>query len=969
MDEEVGMSISEEEMIDSLFYRCDTLGEGKVHVYSVIQFLKNCLGNGNNEPDLLELAAILESDCTDGKINLTSYRQAVRQWVSEIRNRCESTSFLEPDGPLNSSYNLCNNSTDRSLCIETSGIGNGSFHKTEDDIGELLQELEDLKFQNRKLFEEQTQLRNQLDTQEEVTTNLTTELQNRNKDEEQLRKKIKSLQDLVDLRQSVMDENEELKTKLLSTQELKRDLDTKVVNLERENVNLESQVRNYESKWQKTCSELDLARKELQQQHNICLEHKDLLLNAQDAKSAQEEALTERNEELSALKERLNRLMEHNEKLQEEKEDVQVRLAQINGKLQRYQSKEEQLGLSDESLTGNNNGVERSKISPRLRFSTPLAKHSICMELKDRLNEDKNLPSPFCEKLELSTDVNYLNRRSVLLPTYMSAWDFEVSNGSLQDYSLELLKNRKSLSPGFYDADLEKKLESLKDLEKDGLQKEIVKLYRANLDLAEKCHRAELKEAELREAVNDTNLKHDLDKQKYHQLEDSLETSKVAREVDLKDLWKLVHNADEEDSTESESSLSTSTEQLKEQIRRDIEALRNKLYSKEKALTALRFEKSEVQGRCNKRASNSPLVEALDIPLVKIIKRQYSGRGEKCTCQCDSKVHTCNRSVPLVRKHSREDSTEEKQCCHGDSKVGDAENLNCDPSDIKVDILNNSEDVDSMHRQDIPERFKSESSAGSECMIPRNSDIDGVFKYSKSPKCQKLVDSGSGEKVHSKENQERQFVKDLDWSNDDEGIEFRKPHAGHATVHRDEGHAMLRRQSYRKAIENPESSVDEIPAGRSRSNSFQNAIEQGQVSPSNLSAAPVFTAGDTVIDTTPEYEGSDSLSLSTAPRFFSTPLSIDTVKAVQIDKKTCRNNNDVHWKDVENRELHNSEAKQQSTGLQAQLFKAGGLNPKIVPCNSHFYPLLEQWRINKSKICYIPSSMVNRDIGCNLLGY
>jgi hypothetical protein len=45
-----------------------------------------------------------------------------------------------------------------------------------------------------------------------------------------------------------LDENEQLKSKLLSTQELKRDLDTKVLTLERENVNLESQVRNYESK-------------------------------------------------------------------------------------------------------------------------------------------------------------------------------------------------------------------------------------------------------------------------------------------------------------------------------------------------------------------------------------------------------------------------------------------------------------------------------------------------------------------------------------------------------------------------------------------------------------------------------------------------------------------------------------------------------------------------------------------------
>jgi hypothetical protein len=48
MDNEEEASLSqEEELIDSLFFRCDTHGEGKVLVYTVIQFLKNCLGNGN----------------------------------------------------------------------------------------------------------------------------------------------------------------------------------------------------------------------------------------------------------------------------------------------------------------------------------------------------------------------------------------------------------------------------------------------------------------------------------------------------------------------------------------------------------------------------------------------------------------------------------------------------------------------------------------------------------------------------------------------------------------------------------------------------------------------------------------------------------------------------------------------------------------------------------------------------------
>ena len=37
----------EEEMIDSLFYKCDVHDEGKVQINTILQFLKNCLGNGN----------------------------------------------------------------------------------------------------------------------------------------------------------------------------------------------------------------------------------------------------------------------------------------------------------------------------------------------------------------------------------------------------------------------------------------------------------------------------------------------------------------------------------------------------------------------------------------------------------------------------------------------------------------------------------------------------------------------------------------------------------------------------------------------------------------------------------------------------------------------------------------------------------------------------------------------------------
>lgn len=39
-----GVGVSEEDLIDSLFFNCDEHNEGMVYVSSLIQYLKKCLG-------------------------------------------------------------------------------------------------------------------------------------------------------------------------------------------------------------------------------------------------------------------------------------------------------------------------------------------------------------------------------------------------------------------------------------------------------------------------------------------------------------------------------------------------------------------------------------------------------------------------------------------------------------------------------------------------------------------------------------------------------------------------------------------------------------------------------------------------------------------------------------------------------------------------------------------------------------
>ena len=59
------------------------------------------------------------------------------------------------------------------------------------DYDNLLSQVEDLKFQNNKLVEEVNKLRQLLESQEETATALTSELQLRTRDGEQLKKKVR----------------------------------------------------------------------------------------------------------------------------------------------------------------------------------------------------------------------------------------------------------------------------------------------------------------------------------------------------------------------------------------------------------------------------------------------------------------------------------------------------------------------------------------------------------------------------------------------------------------------------------------------------------------------------------------------------------------------------------------------------------------------------------------------------------
>ncbi|XP_041354722.1 uncharacterized protein LOC121372468 isoform X3 [Gigantopelta aegis] len=147
------------------------------------------------------------------------------------------------------------------------------------------------------------------------------------------------------------------------------------------------------------------------------------------------------------------------------------------------------------------------------------------------------------------------------------------------------------------------------------LHDSVTNLTRANLDLSEKYHCAELTSTKLQETL-------EREKQICSELEGHLSKAKLARQVDLQDIWRLVHKEAEMEyvDDQNDSPVSSSTDLLKDQISKEIETLKGQLVKRQAALGVLKGKQMslELGSLCRQynpapHSPSSPLVDALTI--------------------------------------------------------------------------------------------------------------------------------------------------------------------------------------------------------------------------------------------------------------------------------------------------------------------------------------------------------------------
>ncbi|KAK6169882.1 hypothetical protein SNE40_020854 [Patella caerulea] len=432
----MGGNNKDDEMIDGLFYACDQDNEGRVAVTSLINYLAS---NTNHSTDsdgdeaLQSLKKILNpEDAGEKQVDLDTCRSGIRQWIKDLRNGSDSSSLedvLNSPGrnsprrkmlndsfrqyssekmfiasPLLDSLDLSRMSLDNSV-LETSN------RIQEQEICDMLGKITDLQHQNKKLVEDNSKLQQQLDVQEENVATLS--LGNKN-----LQKKLKSLQQIVEERNQVLVENEDLKSALSTSIDTKKRLEDQIMQLEKDYQVLQKEMADSDNKVHQMLTDLEESKQQISELNSTLSELKVVNQKIQEINSVQETHLLEKVKKLEELESYIDKLHKMNEDMRADKSDLQQELIQAQNHIYSLHNGKIKTEQADSALVDSEASISlplEGEITPpscSLPTSTPLRTSSIHTELKNILTGSLHLPSPLCNK-ELTESMLTLDDQSI----------------------------------------------------------------------------------------------------------------------------------------------------------------------------------------------------------------------------------------------------------------------------------------------------------------------------------------------------------------------------------------------------------------------------------------------------------------------------------------------------------------------------------------------------------------------------
>ncbi|XP_022238052.1 protein CASC4-like [Limulus polyphemus] len=331
-----------------------------------------------------------------------------------IEEKHDSSCDIASTGSFNSSLGILNTSKLSSVSMEGKAGGN-----TSRDFIDLLNEVEELGFHNKKLQAENERLRAQISQSEETTNQLMTE-------NEQLRLKVSSFQNVLEKTKDLEKEYEEMKTSFEQEEKMRIKLEDSVANLQKENRHLLSQQKDLEQELLMTNSMLEKYKKE----EELVIFLEDQVQDLIQQKEIWKMELEEKTSVCEELHQVVKEYTKANEVLQQDKSILEVELYKAQEEIQSIAeavgssyNHDEDVGEDEDycetedliyhiqtphniSLQKHHrfqNCISLQKRKEPVYSSTPhqnnfMKNISICAEMKDLIHANDSLPTPICGK-------------------------------------------------------------------------------------------------------------------------------------------------------------------------------------------------------------------------------------------------------------------------------------------------------------------------------------------------------------------------------------------------------------------------------------------------------------------------------------------------------------------------------------------------------------------------------------------
>ncbi|XP_075907853.1 inositol 1,4,5-triphosphate receptor associated 2 isoform X3 [Nelusetta ayraudi] len=287
--------LCEENLLDTIFYACDTQRRGKVFVSHIVDYLRHTTSRSSEDSGLEELCNMLDPEHKDVSIDLDTYHAVMKEWIDDCR-REESAADENTQDAVKLRDSLC---AKRSMLLNmTSGsleAFGGEASRAEFETSELVYCVADLQMSNQKLQEEVRKLKQVVEGMEDSNQKLAEE-------NEELRNQARVNQQLAQKEKILKEEVEEMKVTLSCTEEGRARASAHSKHVERENQNLISKIASLQEENFKATMEMDELQRRIT---GLCDLNGDLQvqIHSFDAVFSEKEGLIqEKNRQISDMK-------------------------------------------------------------------------------------------------------------------------------------------------------------------------------------------------------------------------------------------------------------------------------------------------------------------------------------------------------------------------------------------------------------------------------------------------------------------------------------------------------------------------------------------------------------------------------------------------------------------------------------------------------------------------------------------